>query len=104
MENAIAKVSDLILQEPIENFHSNNISTANKYQAVIEYGRLLSDFSKLVHFVTRMALHHNLVNDKRYIEGGMLYSRNNSEIDLSSISQEIQSVKSRIEILESWGE
>lgn len=102
LEKAIVRVSDLILQEPLEKFQSDANTIENKFQAVVEYGKLVSDYSKLVHFVTRMSLQHNLSNDKRFVEQQMLYSRNNSECDLSVIDEEIQSLNSRIDALEGW--
>ena len=74
----------------------------DKFNAVVEYGKMIRDFSELIHFVTRVSVQHRLVLDKENFERKMYRGENNSSPDFSSISSQLESIIKRVEIFEKW--
>lgn len=70
--------------------------------AVVEYGRLLNQLSSLLHLVTRFSLQKSLTLDLNYVQGNELRLIDKSSLDLSNVNDQIESVESRLDILEKW--
>ena len=102
LESAQIKIKNTILVNPLSEFTSEQIEIKDKYFAAIEYGKLIRDFSELIHYSTRLSIQHRLTLDKEDIERNLYPVQKNFEADFSQISDQIESIINRIEIIEKW--
>ena len=102
LERSIHEISKAIDFSSLSDFDEMMDEPTDKFNAVVEYGKLIRDFSELIHYFTRVSVQHRLVLDKENFERKMFRGENNSSPDFSSISSQLESVIKRVEIFEKW--
>jgi hypothetical protein len=102
LERSLHEISKAIEISSLSDFDEKMVEPTDKFNAVVEYGKLLRDFSESIHFVTRVSVQHRLALDKENVERKLYWGGNNSSPDFSSISSQLESIKKRVEIFEKW--
>ena len=102
LERSLHEISKTIDFSSLSDFDEKMVEPTDKFCAVVEYGKLLRDFSELIHFVTRVSVQHRLVLDRENLERKVSRGEINSSPDFSSISSHLESITKRVEIFEKW--
>ena len=102
LERSLHEISKTIDFSSLSDFDEKMVEPTDKFCAVVESGKLLRDFSELIHFVTRVSVQHRLVLDRENLERKISRGEINSSPDFSSISSHLESITKRVEIFEKW--
>ena len=81
---------------------SNSIPITNPLQGAVEYGRILEDVAKLLHYETLSSLEKILRSDALYLSGRKLDTLDISEKKKNEPSEEIENIVARLTQLEEW--
>jgi len=81
---------------------SNTIPITNPLQGAVEYGRILEDVAKLLHYDTLYSLEKILRSDALYLSGRKLDTLDISEQKGNELSEEIENIVARLTQLEEW--
>ena len=81
---------------------SNSIPITNPLQGAVEYGRILEDVAKLLHYETLSSLEKILRSDVLYLSGRKLDTLDISEQKGNELSEEREVIVARLTQLEEW--
>ena len=81
---------------------SKPIPITNPLQGAVEYGRILEDVSKLIHYETLSSLEKILRSDALYLSGRKLDTLDISEQKGNELSEEVELIVARLTLFEEW--
>ena len=81
---------------------ANSIPITNPLQGAVEYGRILEDVAKLLHYETLSSLEKILRSDALYLNGRKLDTLDISEQKGNELSEELEHIVARLTLFEEW--